>query len=95
MSEENFVFTLGQFAVTRGISVTSHTTCPKSDENPESPLVDLVTYAVLDNLLRSQVGYFWHLPVISFGAETETKQDQLTPFTWADGFRTPVGYMLL
>lgn len=49
--------------------------------NLESPLVNMVPCAVLDTLLISQVGYLEHVPVISFGAETEGKQEQLTFFT--------------
>lgn len=39
-------------------------------KNHEIPLADLVTCAVLDILLRSQVGYLWHIPMVSFGAGT-------------------------
>lgn len=53
---------------------------PSLMRNLESPLVNMVTCAVLDTLLISQVGYLEHVPVISFGAETEGKQEQLTFF---------------
>lgn len=43
---------------------------PSLMKNPKSPLVDLVTCAVLDTLLRSQVGYLYHIPMIFFGIGT-------------------------